>query len=354
MAFVYQLLFSVLLAMGIDAMASKLRAPRFRRGVGATVAATLFLVVFVGQYHHTRVPGTHPALEPQLQSAPEELIHFAHSRPDRPRVFVQISQLLDGGGLLLKAGMMNRFFAVPDYEPSMPMSYARYFDRGFPWPGLLGASPGLLAGRAPGLVRRLDLMSVRYYVTPDLPRIRRRARLHGFLAGERIDLGDVRLFERPEAVARAYSVRRVETVPDLNAAFARILQPEFRPREAAVVLKGEWEDSPGVLPAGCEAGADSSAIEALEPTEVIVTTSCPCGCLSVLTDLHYPGWSVHVNGTEKTMYRVNAIFRGVTLEPGVHRVVYRYDPDSLRAGWIALLVATSVASVGLWLLRRRV
>jgi hypothetical protein len=60
-----------------------------------------------------------------------------------------------------------------------------------------------------------------------------------------------------------------------------------------------------------------------------------------------------VDGIEKTMHRVNAIFRGVTLEPGVHRVVYRYDPDSLRAGWITLLVATSVAMAGLWLMARR-
>ena len=353
LAFVYQLLFSVLLAMGIDAIASKLRGPRFGRGVGTAVAATLLLVVFVGQYHHTRVRGTHPALEPQLRSAPEELVRFAHSRSDRPRVFVQVSRQLGGSGLLLKAGMMNRFFAVPDYEPNMPMIYARYFDRGFPWPGLLTGTLWLPEDGAPGLTRRLDLMSVRYYAAPDLPRRWGGARLEEFLAGERIDLGKLVLFERPEAVARAYSVRRVEIVPDLDAAFARILRPEFRPVEAAVVLEEEWEDPAGVLPAECETGPDTSAIESLEPTEVVITTSCPCGCLSVLTDLHYPGWRVHVDGMEKTMHRVNAIFRGVTLEPGVHRVVYRYDPDSLRAGWIALVAAPLVALAGLWLMARR-
>lgn len=353
MAFVYQLLFSVLLAMGIDAVASRLRGPRFGRGVGAAVAVTLLLVVFFGQYHHTRVRGAHPALEPQVRGAPEELVRFAHARSDHPRVFVQISRQLAGSGLLVKAGMMNRFFAVPDYEPNMPMIYTRYFDRGFPWPGLLATSWRLLEGGAPEFMRRLDLMSVRYYATPDSPRRWKRAGLDELPAGKRIDLGDVRLFERPEAVARAYSVRRVETVPDLDEAFTRILQPEFRPFEAAVVLEGEWEDPVGVLPAECEAGSDTSAIEFLEPTEVVVTTSCPCGCLSVLTDLHYPGWRVHVDGIEQTMHRVNAIFRGVTLEPGVHRVVYRYDPDSLRAGWIALLAATSIALAGLWLMARR-
>jgi hypothetical protein len=145
----------------------------------------------------------------------------------------------------------------------------------------------------------------------------------------------------------------VETVPDLDAAFARILQPGFRPREAAVVLEGEWEDPADILPAECEVGPDTSVIEFLEPTEVAITTSCLCGCLSILTDLHYPGWRVHVDGIERTMHRVNAIFRGVTLEPGVHRVVYRYDPDSLRAGWIAMGAATSIAVAGLWLMARR-
>jgi hypothetical protein len=60
-----------------------------------------------------------------------------------------------------------------------------------------------------------------------------------------------------------------------------------------------------------------------------------------------------VDGIEKTMHRVNAIFRGVTLEPGVHRVTYRYAPDSLRAGWIALVAAPLVALAGLWLMARR-
>jgi hypothetical protein len=56
---------------------------------------------------------------------------------------------------------------------------------------------------------------------------------------------------------------------------------------------------------------------------------------------------------ETTMHRVNAISRGVTLEPGVHRVVHRYDPDSLRVGCIALLASASVAAAGLWLMARR-
>ncbi len=235
----------------------------------------------------------------------------------------------------------------------MPMVYTRYFDRGFPWPGLLNATRELFEGGGPELARRLDLMSVRYYATPDRPRRRRGARFDEFLTGERIDLGNLLLLERPEAVARTYPVRRVEIVPDLDAAFARIVQPGFRPREAAVVLEREWEDPAGALPVECELGPDTSAIESLEPTEVIVTTSCPCGCLSVLTDLHYPGWSVHVDGIEKTMHRVNAIFRGVILEPGAHRVAHRYDPRSLRAGWIALLAATSIGLLGLWIMARR-
>jgi hypothetical protein len=268
-------------------------------------------------------------------------------------VFVQVSRQLTGSGLLLKAGMMHRFFAVPDYEPGMPMLYARYFDRGFPWPGLLTPARGIVEGDAPELTRRLDLMSVRYYAIRNPRRGRMRALLEESLGGERIDLGQVRLLERPEAVARTYPVRRVEIVSDLDAVLARIVQPGFRPREAVVVLEEEWEDPLGILPVECEAGPDTSAIESLEPTEVIVTTSCPCGCLSVLTDLHYPGWSVRVDGIERTMHRVNAIFRGVRLEPGVHRLVYRYDPDSLRAGWIALVAATWVAVAGLWLMARR-
>jgi len=45
-----------------------------------------------------------------------------------------------------------------------------------------------------------------------------------------------------------------------------------------------------------------------------------------LRDSYFPGWRVHVDGTEKDLKRVDFFFMGVALEPGRHKVEFRYDP----------------------------
>lgn len=40
----------------------------------------------------------------------------------------------------------------------------------------------------------------------------------------------------------------------------------------------------------------------------------------------------YVDGHEKKIHRVNALFRGVEPNPGAHRVVHRYQPTSFRLG----------------------
>jgi hypothetical protein len=45
-----------------------------------------------------------------------------------------------------------------------------------------------------------------------------------------------------------------------------------------------------------------------------------------------PGWRVFVDGVQRSLHRVNGLLQGVTLAPGVHRVVFRYDPVDFRIG----------------------
>ena len=59
----------------------------------------------------------------------------------------------------------------------------------------------------------------------------------------------------------------------------------------------------------------------------------------VLTDLYYPCWKVTLDGKPAELHRVDYLLRGTTLPPGRHRVEFRYEPASWRAGWIVSLVA---------------
>jgi uncharacterized membrane protein YfhO len=75
----------------------------------------------------------------------------------------------------------------------------------------------------------------------------------------------------------------------------------------------------------------------------------------VLTDVHYPGWKVTLDGEPADLHRVDYLLRGTTLPPGRHRVEFRYEPLSWRVGWIVSLVAliALAAGVAAAMLRRR-
>ena len=63
----------------------------------------------------------------------------------------------------------------------------------------------------------------------------------------------------------------------------------------------------------------------------------------MLTDVHYPGWEVRVDGRERPLERVDYLLRGVALDPGRHEVELLYRP----ASWDA---ARSISLAGLLML----
>jgi hypothetical protein len=259
--------------------------------------------------------------------------------------------------LLRKLGMMNRVFAVPDYEPAMPGAYGRIFGldrKENPWHGDLhavrDADPAARPWRVP--VELLDLLSVRWYAIPRAspPEVVRE--LERKTSQPLIELSDAIVGRRPSALPRVYSVRRMRFEPDFDAALARLRDTSFDPRREVVLT------DPGRLPGSLEPGlpgaeSDRIEIESLEPSEVVIQAHCEAPCLAVLTDLHYPGWRAEVDGSERPIERVNALFRGVRLEPGMHRLVYRYAPASLRLGLVLFALACLAPIAAMAIARRR-
>jgi uncharacterized membrane protein YfhO len=63
----------------------------------------------------------------------------------------------------------------------------------------------------------------------------------------------------------------------------------------------------------------------------------------VVSEAHYPGWSVFVDGEPAELLRADYAFRGVVLMPGTHRVVMLYRPVGLYLG----LATSALALLGL-------
>jgi len=91
------------------------------------------------------------------------------------------------------------------------------------------------------------------------------------------------------------------------------------------------------------------------PNHVHFTVELDGHALVTLTDLYFPGWFASVDDEPAKVWKTNAMFRGVDVGPGVHRVRLDYRPLSLKLGAAAALVGLALAAVAgaLVALRRR-
>ena len=99
--------------------------------------------------------------------------------------------------------------------------------------------------------------------------------------------------------------------------------------------------------AAAAAGEYSVAIIGYQPDRIVVDASLPQPGLLVLGEMWYPGWQVTVDGEPHQMRPVCGLLRGVTLDAGTHRVLFQYDPASLRQGtWLSLAACAGLALAG--------
>jgi hypothetical protein len=104
------------------------------------------------------------------------------------------------------------------------------------------------------------------------------------------------------------------------------------PREVAWI---EGVDRKLVAPRLSGAGRDpSEAVEVLrdDPGGVELVARLKTPGLVVLADTYYPGWRLLVDGRPAEILRTNGAMRGAQVGAGEHRLVYRYDPTSLKIG----------------------
>ena len=185
---------------------------------------------------------------------------------------------------------------------------------------------------APGARRWLDLLGVRYVLSP-------LARTSDATLRPLERVGDVWIHENPNARPRAWLAPRFRVVDALDGSL-RQAPPGWDPL-VEVLLEEEAETAPA-------AGASRGSVDIVrsDQREVTVAASSPGGGILVLADLHYPGWKVYVDGAQRPLLRANYLMRAVVLSPGRHDVRFVYEPISVRAGLaVTLLALLGVAGV---------
>jgi hypothetical protein len=158
---------------------------------------------------------------------------------------------------------------------------------------------------------------------------------------------DARVYSNDDALPRAFLVDRQRVVGSEDEALDAVLEPGFDGARVAItespvegVLQADSSGAPDYASAG------DARVVSYEHERAVVDAAANRPSLLVLTDVHFPGWKVTVDGEERSLERVDYLLRGVMLPPGRHRVEFAYEPASwtaARAVTLAGLLALAAA-----------
>lgn len=164
--------------------------------------------------------------------------------------------------------------------------------------------------------------------------------------------GDVRLYRvRPEKeLPRVFLVDRAEPVDSLATALARLKSGELDLARTAVVEASP--DRAATLAERGEGLGGTVVIEYYRYSSAKAKVSSNRRQLLVWCDVHYPGWNAYLDGRSVELWKVNGIFRGVSVPAGEHQVEFRFEPARLRHGLIASLCCIGLLGMAGILSRR--
>jgi hypothetical protein len=194
--FLYVFTIGVLMGIGMHVATSRLRG-QGRARFATVLGGVLLAISLADLYLRSGLPPSHRAMAPFPLPPPPAL---ARALEGEGRTFLEYPYGVAPSNFPVKVGMMHRLFVLPDYEPSMPGSYERYFRAPGPgsWHGALSLRGSPWSDAEFG--RLLDLMSVRQLLSPDPGRDR--ALFARFAAGAAREIDGMLVMDRPSALPR--------------------------------------------------------------------------------------------------------------------------------------------------------
>lgn len=197
------------------------------------------------------------------------------------------------------------------------------------------------------LVNILAMSSVRYIVTPfelEMEGLVERESWESYLRGVKI-----RIYEIVDAFPLARIVQKYK-ISEYGEylRYVNIMESlkDIEALKSLVIL----EEEPKIDFETGEGG--EASITYRDDTRTILDVDSPGGGILVLNDTYYPEWHVYVDGEERELLRVNFNFMGVEIEPGIHKVEFKYCPDSFYYG-IVIAIAASLLTVLIIIYLRR-
>lgn len=158
----------------------------------------------------------------------------------------------------------------------------------------------------------------------------------------------VTIYENLLCKPRAYFAYQSKSVESDSAAATELLRRDFDGSEALFFK----EDAPPHL-TGYSNGENTFYIDRSENEEVVISAQTDSKSIFILTDTYYPGWKCYVNAVETPIYRVNNCMRGIMLNGGTSKIVFRFEPDIFKAGASISAIAAFLSLAAIGFLKRK-
>lgn len=343
------------------------RRPPVRWAAALGVIAVLFAQLAFAY----RNPYVHPEKDASRVSAHTAASAYLQRHTGSQRVVV-VNPVWSNWDVQRKYGLLHKLRTLNDFEPLTPVRFRSAFsllqntppDETVPFDGWLRLDP---AGSNKTV---LDMLAIRYVLVDRslASPWDERAADFGFWRVA-ISAPRVSLFENPTARPRASLVPRAIVTRSETEAAAVIRSPAFDPRSIVVIEApggysepemrtgpqaislGRWK---GDLPEGDGEGEVRFIRDGTERVVLEATVPEKGPQWLVLMDLAFPGWHATVDGEPAEIYPANLVGRAVALSPGLHRIVFEYDPRAFRLGCrLALLAALAWGALALFGRSRR-
>ena len=217
--------------------------------------------------------------------------------------------------LLPDVAMLDEVAAANNFDPLVSARYA----------GLMNV---ISATHSLPLLRLMDVSVVASSAQLDLERI------------ASSEPGGVNFYRVPGAPQRVWVVTRSNTAPSPAAALASLADPAFDPSRTVILEAGDGQSS-----------ASPVSLTPAPAARTIPVNLTQAGWV-VLSDTNYPGWVATIDGRATPVLRADYAFRAVAVPAGAHTVVFDYQPNSLRVGWLlsglgtVLVIALAVWALG--------
>ena len=141
----------------------------------------------------------------------------------------------------------------------------------------------------------------------------------------------LRVYRNPEAFPRVWTAHEVVAVP-ASGLMSRLQTADLRQQ---VLLTGT---APALEKC---AASDDVKLADRRDARVVYDVHMTCKGMLIASETFYPGWVADIDGRPATILEAYGALRGVVVEAGTHRIVFRYRPAWVY--WGAVLTAFGLA-----------